>query len=195
LAINRGSPLTAVLELLDGKWNTLTVCRLVPRTSFETKGVKMSTEPDFDLKTAHKFFSAACFNMTWDLMDKAERTPEEDEQMIRLTLASHWHWTQRDDYADTFASVAHWQTSRVYAIIGEADNARKYGELSLERAQGDDVPPFYLGYAYEALARAESVAGDSGKTKEYLRKAREAAAQVEDEDTRKMLLDDLDSIG
>lgn len=151
-------------------------------------------EPDFDVSAAHKFFSAVCFNMAWELIDKADRTPEEDEQMIRLTLASHWHWTQRDDYADINASIAHWQTSRIYAMLGQADSARKYGEMCLAKSQGEDVPPFYLGYAYEALARAESVAGDSEKAKEYLSEARKAADQVTDEDSKKMLLDDLEAI-
>ncbi len=51
----------------------------------------MVKEPDFDLQAAHKFFSVTCFNQTWDLMDKAERTAEEDEEMLRLSLASHYH--------------------------------------------------------------------------------------------------------
>lgn len=51
----------------------------------------MSKKPDFDMDAAHRYFSAGCFNRAWDLMEKSSRTPEEDEQMIRLALASHWH--------------------------------------------------------------------------------------------------------
>jgi hypothetical protein len=157
--------------------------------------VAILSEPEFDLDVAHKYFSAQCFNQAWELMDKAGRTPDEDEQMVRLSLASHWHWTQRPDCSATNASVGYWQTSRIYAMLGQADNARRYGRLSLEAGQGEGALPFCVGYAYEALARAESVAGNRGKMAEYLREARRAAEGLPDPDTKKRLLADLDTIG
>ena len=75
-----------------------------------------------------------------------------------------------------------------------ADNARRYGQLALDASQAEGVGPFYVGYAYEALARAESVAGNTGKMKEYLDKAREAADAVPDKDSKKFLTDDLATI-
>jgi hypothetical protein len=154
----------------------------------------MTEELEFDLQAAHKHFAGHCFNQVWDLLDKSERTAAEDEQMIRLALASHWHWTQREDCTETSISVAYWQTSRVYAVLGQGENARRYALLCLEASQGDDIPPFYLGYAFEALARAEMVAGDQAKMNQHLEMARQAAEQVEDADSKQWLLDDLDSI-
>jgi hypothetical protein len=154
----------------------------------------MPKKPDFDLQAAHKYFSAQCFNAAWDLIEKPDRSPEEDEQMIQLTQASNWHWTQRDDYNRKNASIGTWQASRVYVILGEVDNARKYGQLCLDASESDEIEPFYLGYAYEALARAESVAGNREKVHEYLAKAREAASLVKAVEDRKLLEDDLDTI-
>ena len=57
-----------------------------------------------------------------------------------------------------------------------------------------DVPPFYLGYAYEALARAELTAGDRGKMAEYLKEARRAASVVPDAEAKKQLEADLETI-
>lgn len=154
----------------------------------------MSEEPEFDLAAAHKFFSAHCFNTAWDLIDKTERTPEENEQMIQLSLASAWHWGQRKDCTDANLSVSYWQISRVYALLGQVENARRYGQICLEISRSEDVGPFYLGYAYEALARAESVAGNHTEAKAYVSAARLAAEKVEDVDSRKWLLDDLATI-
>lgn len=154
----------------------------------------MAKEPTFDTEAAHKHFSAQCFNETWSLLDKEERTAEEDEQMIRLSLASTWHWTQRDDCTPTNMSVGYWQTSRVYATLGQADNARRYGQLCLEASQGEGVGPFYLGYAYEALARAESVVGDKDKMQGFLQQARRIADTVPDADAKSWLVADLDTI-
>jgi len=65
----------------------------------------MPKRPDFDMPAAHKYFAAQCFNAAWDLIEKPDRTPEEDEQMIQLTQTSNWHWTQRDDYTRKYASI------------------------------------------------------------------------------------------
>ena len=154
----------------------------------------MAQKPLFDLQTAHHFFAANCFNQVWDLIDKTSRTPEEDDQMIRLALASHYHWTQRDDYSAQSESIACWQISRVYAVLAQADNARRYAEKSLDASRRDGRQPFYTGYSYEALARAESIAGNPAKTTEYLAEARRYAQLIPGEDDRQALLTDLNTI-
>jgi hypothetical protein len=152
----------------------------------------MSKKPEFDVAAAHKYFAANCFNSTWELLDKEDRSPDDDEQMIRQTMASAYHWTQREDCTDTNLSVAFWQASRVYAVVGQAGNARRYGQMCLDISR--NLEPFYLGYAYEALARAESVAGNSDESAGYLVKARKAAENVKDEDSKGWLIADLDGL-
>ena len=63
--------------------------------------------PDFDSAKAHQHFSAHCFNSAWELIDKPERTPEENEQMIQRTMASLWHWTQREDCTNQKLSIGY----------------------------------------------------------------------------------------
>lgn len=154
----------------------------------------MSKKPDFDQSAAHKYFATNCFNQAWDLIDKTDRTPAEDEDMIRLSLASHYHWTQREDYSDSSASIAHWQTSHIYAVLGQADNARRYGQLCLNVSQAEEIPPFFLGYAYEALARAESTAGNRKQAQEYIDQAKSIAEKIQEADDKKQLLNDLNTI-
>ena len=154
----------------------------------------MAKNADFDQASAHKYYSANCFNQAWDLIDKEQRTPEEDEQMIRLTHASFYHWTQRPDYSSTSASIGYWQASRIYAILGQSENATRYGNLCLNVSQEEGVQPFFLGFAYEALARAAAAAGNRQNMNTYLAKAREAAVEVQETDDRQMLLADLETI-
>jgi hypothetical protein len=148
----------------------------------------------FDLSAAHRHFAAECFNAAWDLIDKPARTSTEDEQMLLLAMASFYHWTQRPDCTPKSRSISLWQISRVYALLGQPENARRYGEQCLTESDVPDVPVFYLAYAYEALARAEMVAGDKTKMQKYLKEARRTSERVEDEQSKKMLLDDLTTI-
>jgi hypothetical protein len=154
----------------------------------------MTKKPDFDLFSAHKYFAAQCFNQTWDYIDKPARTKSEEDSMLRLSLASLWHWTQREDCTPTNLSVGYWQVSRVFSLLQQADNARHYGELCLEVSQKEGVLPFYLGYAYEALARAELVAGNRGKMADYLVQAQHTITLISDAEEKKMLLKDLETI-
>jgi len=154
----------------------------------------LARKPEFDVDAAHKYFSAACFNKAWELIDKPDRTAEEDEEMIRLSLSSTWHWTQRDDCTDQNMSIAYWQTSRIYSILSHASDAKRYAELCLGVSQGDEIPPFFLGYAYEALARAEMVAGNQEKVEKYFQEAHHIVAALTDENEKKMIEDDLGTI-
>jgi hypothetical protein len=154
----------------------------------------MAEEPGFDVTAAHRYFAADCFNRVWGLLDKPERTSAEDQQMVELCLASIWHWTEREDCTDTTLSVGYWQASRVYATIALSDEATRYGRLCLELSQRADVPPFYLGYAYEALARAEKVAGNGELAREHLAESRRIADGLPDAEARTMLLGDLDGL-
>jgi hypothetical protein len=149
-------------------------------------------QPPFDLQAAHKFFAAHCFNSTWDLIDKSRRTPEEEMSMLQTSMASLWHWSQRGDAKPQNLSVGHWQVSRVYALLGDVENSLKYGSAALKLAEG--LEPFYAGFAYEALARAEMVAGNKEKMNEYLEKARALAEKVEDQEDKQILMGDLGSI-
>lgn len=127
-------------------------------------------------------------------MDKPERTPEEDEQMIRLSLTSHYHWTQREDCKPENESIAYWQTSRIFAILGQAENAHHYAQLSLDASRKSGEKPFLMGYSYEALARAAAVAGNQSHRNHYLNEARKCAQQIIDPEHQKALNTDLDTI-
>lgn len=153
----------------------------------------MADTPNFDVQGAHKYFSADCFNKTWDLMDKdGDRSTEENMEMLHTAIASLWHWTRREDVTPKNLSIGYWQVSRVYCLIKQPNNARRYGLLSLQYAKG--LSPFLQGYAYETLARAEMLADKRFIMKEYLAKAREMLEQVEDEEERRILAKDLDQI-
>jgi hypothetical protein len=149
---------------------------------------------DFDIQAVHKYFSTECFNQAWDFIDKPLLTTNEQDLMLHLSLTSFWHWTQREDCTSTNLSVGYWQVSRVFALLRQADNARHYGELCLEVSQKEGVLPFYLGYAYEALARAELVAGYPDKMEGFLIQAHQVAASSPDPEAKKQLMIDLATI-
>ena len=153
----------------------------------------MSDETPFNIAEAHAYFSTEYFNQAWDYIEKAgKRTPEDNLTMLHLAIASLFHWTQRQDVRPENLTVGYWQVSRVYNLIKQPHNARTYGLLSLQYAK--ELGPFYQAYAYETLARAEMLCDNRVIMLVHLEKARSLAAQVAEEDDRKLLLRDLETI-
>jgi hypothetical protein len=153
---------------------------------------KVAQNQEFDTVKAHRYFSAQCFNKAWELLEKPNRTSDEDEQMVRLNQASTWHWTQREDCKPRNLSIGYWQASRIHAVVGRPDEARRYAQLCLEYSRQE--PPFYLAYAYEALARAEKTAGNERLMQEYKEEAARLADRVTEANDRQLLVNDLESL-
>ena len=149
----------------------------------------MVGEAHFDLVAAHKHFSAWCFNRAWHLIDKPDRTEAEVRLMEALCHASIFHWISRPDCTDKNLSVGYWQASRIQALIGNAQEATRHARICL--GYSANLEPFYLGYAYEALARAAGLINDAAYFADYLDRAESLAQQVKDEEDRQLLAADL----
>jgi hypothetical protein len=152
----------------------------------------MAKVPGFDVVAAHKHFSAGCFNQAWDLIEKTNRTPEEDRLMVTLNQTSIYHWLQRDDCTNEHLSVGYWQASRIQTLLGNANEATRFAEVCL--GYSGELPPFYLGYAHEALARAHKLAGRAADAQRHLTLALELAAKIGKQGDRELLETDLSQL-
>lgn len=132
------------------------------------------------------------FNETWTYIDMEERTPDQEQEMLANALGSMACWWKVG--TDRNFSISHWQVSRVYALLSDPDNARTHGERALSIARDADLGPFYVGYGYEALARAASVAGDPSLARRHLASATAQAGKVAEAENRALLDADLAEI-
>jgi len=144
------------------------------------------------MTAAHRQLSAGCFNRCWEFIEKPDRTADDDEQMLLLAMASLWHWTQRADVTRRNLGIGYWQVSRVYSLLGEGENAARFAEKCL--AANDGEPPFCVGYAHEAVARAALTCGDRERMIAHREFARQFAAQVVEAEDRGMLEKDLETL-
>jgi hypothetical protein len=152
----------------------------------------MSTqEPALNEAQFHKKMAVEFFNETWKLLDKPDRTPEEDARMLHLTHASRLHW-QFVGSAQEF-SVGEWHVSRVHAVLGQPDAALYHARRSLDIAERNELAPFYLACGHEAVARALAIT-DAQAALASIATARKIAAEITDPEDKKILDDDLSSI-
>ncbi len=143
---------------------------------------------------SHRGLAASCFNKTWDYLGKSELSAEEAEEMIHVAHASFWHWNQVEDHTPLNISVGTWQLSRVYTMAGLPERAEYFARRCIEVSENNNLPPFYVGYGYEASARAKALQGEKQEAQDLIERAKRLADQVQEKDDQQTLLDDLNSI-
>jgi DNA-binding transcriptional MerR regulator len=132
------------------------------------------------------------FNGVWRLLEKEDRSVEDDDRMLHMAHASRYHWGQVGAPANF--SRGEWQCSRVYAVLGRAEPAIYHARRGLEICQAHGIGDWDLAYAYESLARAHAVAGDKEHARSWTEQALVAAEDIAEDEDRELVLSDLESI-
>jgi DNA-binding transcriptional MerR regulator len=160
------------------------------RLEHMTKGIPMgtATAPDVD----HRALGVQLFNQTWTYLEKETRTVDEDDVMLLSANASAYHWRQVGTAANFARSE--WQMSRVYCVLGRAEPAMHHARRCLQICQDNGIGDWDLGFAYEALSRAASVAGALDEAQAWADQAYAAAEDVAEDEERDLLLTDLSTI-
>ena len=141
----------------------------------------------------HRELATQCFNGVWNLLEKRDRSKDDDAQMIRMAHTSRFHWGEIGTALE-FAR-GDWQISRVYdAVLGFGVMAYKYAKTSLTLCEENGFGDFDLAFAYEALARACAVSGDMDRGRDYISLAKDAAAEIEKEEDREYFFSELESV-
>jgi len=151
----------------------------------------MNTE-SLSIEQWHKKEAIENFNGTWDLIDKQDRTHEENLDMIHKAHASRYHWGQIGEPLHFLRGE--WQISRVYSLLNMAESALLHGKESLRLCEENEIGDFDLAFAYESIARAYNIISDSENVELYKKKATEASELINDPGDREYLLNELKTI-
>jgi hypothetical protein len=124
------------------------------------------------------------FNSTWTLLEKADRSTDEDDEMVHGAHASAYHWRQVGTAVHRARSE--WQCSRVYAVLGRVEPALHHAHRCLEivDAHPAEMEDWDRPAALEAVARAHWIAGDLEEARRHAQLGRELAAAIADEHDR-----------
>ncbi len=158
------------------------------------EGIMTNDEPAADLLSEEneRKLAARCFNSVWDLMEKEDRTGDEDDLMVHMAHASRYHWGQ----AGKAENVARgeWQVSRVYAVLRRPEPCLYHAERVLDVCTANGIDDWDIAFAYEALARAHAISGDAEAARTMTERALEAAEKIKKEEDRKIVMADLETI-
>jgi hypothetical protein len=143
-------------------------------------------------KEEHRKLAIDLFNLTWSLLDKKDRTKEEDDKMIHAAHASRFHWGETGTPLEF--ERGEWQISRVYSVLKRSEPAIYHAKRCLEICKTHNISDFDIAFAYEALARAYAVTESKAQCEENLRLARKAGMQIKKEEDRNYFLSEVKTI-
>ncbi|MFQ5871688.1 MAG: hypothetical protein ACE5IB_05985 [Candidatus Geothermarchaeales archaeon] len=152
----------------------------------------MTEERKYTEQEWHRKSAVDLFNSVWSLLEKEDRTREEDDRMVHAAHASRLHWGEVGTAVNLVRGE--WQVSRVYSVLERPQPAMYHAMRCLEICEANDIGDFDLAFAYEALARASAVAGKKDKCQNYVELAKGAGEQIKEKEDRDLFFSDLDMI-
>jgi hypothetical protein len=140
----------------------------------------------------HVDLAKTTFNKTWEYLDRADRTEDDDREMLAHAAASWYHWRQVGEPENR--SVSDWQMSRVFVVLGKPDLAMSFAKSCLALAEESELDPVFIGFGHEAIARAAAASGDTALRDEHLAAGKAVLESLTDPEDREVLGGDLATI-
>lgn len=150
----------------------------------------MAEEKRFTVEEAHKAFAAGLFNHTWELLEKADRTPEDNEMMLNSAHSSLYHWTRIGEPLNF--QRGEWMIAHVYTILERDEPALHHAKRCLDLTEEHKFGDFDLAFAYEGYSRALALNGETEESDKYYNLAKEAGEQIAEKGDREYFLKVLD---
>ncbi len=152
----------------------------------------MTDEHEEITMEAHKKLAGETFNLTWDLMDRKDRSPADDDLMVHAAHTSRFHWGKVG--TEVNLERGDWQISRVYALLGKGTEALHYARSCLDTCIRNEIGDFDLAFALEAMARAHALLDEWEDSERYFEHATTAAGTIAKDDDREYFLSELGTV-
>ena len=145
-----------------------------------------------DMLKWHRWFAVECNNNGWTLAEKADRTPDEDREMLCLAYAAALHWSKVGTPLN--AARADLLLARGHALLQHADLAVHYAKRCLEFCQNNACEDWDVAFAEAEMAYAAAIAGDSEGHAAHYEIAKSKGESLKDPEDRKVFLESFERI-
>ena len=144
------------------------------------------------LDEAQEKFAKSSWNAIWPLLEKNDRTPSENEDLLVNAFTSLYHWKQIG--TEVNHQRGYWMISKVYQVLEKAEPALAWAEkcARVTSEHAADMKDFDLAYAEEALARSYALAGELELAREHHRQASDLGERITDPDDKKIFQGDFE---
>ena len=140
----------------------------------------------------HQYFAIQTFNATWELIEKPNRTADEDAEMLQRAFASRWHWGFVGGPEQT--ATGDWQIAHVSSLLGYGWMAQFYARRAFEICEREGFTDWQRASMLEGMARAAAAAGEPDEHARYYALATEAVAAIKEDGDREVIASQLATV-
>lgn len=171
--------------ILDGMKTLLETGEELPRA---TAGEQPSADADDIAGDWHRQQGIQCNNSVWEMVE-AERTPENDEEMLRRAYASTYHWARAKGRTPANDARGQYMLAKAHLLAGIPERSLHYADICMRLTLQHRLVDFDLAYAHEARARALQALGQVDEAMTEWAAAK--AVPIANEEDREILDKDL----
>jgi hypothetical protein len=146
----------------------------------------------YNLMEAHEYFAKSTNGQVWELLQKSNRLPSEDDEMLHASHACTYHW----QFVGTAVHQqrGEWLISHVHVVLGHGNEALRHAQRCFELTESNRrlMQDFDIAYAFEGMARAQAMLGDHRIAKEFLVLAQQAGGAIANEEDKSIFMGDFD---
>lgn len=137
------------------------------------------------LGATHRFFAVECNNAAWQLIGAGS----DPDSALEHAWASLFHW--RACGAPVNVARAYGTVSRALTLAGQAELALEFADRYAAHDGSEGFETWDACFAASARARALAGLGRADESRDAQKRAAELAEAVDDEEDRKICLEDL----
>jgi hypothetical protein len=151
----------------------------------------VTQEEAYTLYEAHREFAKRSHGRVWQLLERPDRSADESIEMAAAAYTSLYHWTHVG--TEVHRQRGEWLIARVHTVLGHSELAIRYARRCLELTEQnkEQMVDFDLAFAYEGMARALALAGETQEAAKFLEMARTAGEAIADPEDRELFMADL----
>jgi tetratricopeptide (TPR) repeat protein len=144
----------------------------------------------YTIDEAQLYFAKKLNGKVWELLQKKGRSRAEDEEMVYAAYASCYHWLNAG--TGLHHQRGEWLIAHVYTVLGMSEQALRHATRCLELSDeySDEMKDFDRAYAYEAMGRANALAGNRDEARQYIQCADELGRAIKNDEDKSIFLGD-----
>ena len=142
-------------------------------------------EKNLTITEAHKEFAVQTNGRVWELLGKADRSQQEDDELLYAAYGSCYHWGKAGTGVNQ--QRGEYMIAKAYISLNNMVEAQRHARrvLELTEAYKDELKDFDFAYAYEIVARSLAMNGELEEARKYHQMSRESGDEIANEEDKK----------
>jgi hypothetical protein len=132
-----------------------------------------------------KVLASQLFNRCWELLERDERSEDDNVELLTSALTSRFHWLNAGGTEQWI--IADWMVARAAGATGSPGAALRFAIRAYEAARASGSPDWLVASSAEGVARAYAVAGNVEEFTNWAALAGRLAEVIVDAENRTLI--------